>query len=79
MDIQLLLVPFDSGIRSARMGAGPERLLDVGLERTLREGGHSVHIRIAELQSESWRAEIQTSFELMRMLSTAVREAEEAR
>jgi arginase len=79
MDIQLLLVPFDSGIRSARMGAGPERLLDVGLERTLREGGHSVHTRIAELQSESWRAEIQTSFELMRMLSTAVREAEEAR
>jgi len=79
MDIQLLLVPFDSGNRSARMGAGPERLLDVGLERTLREGGHTVHTRIAELRSESWQAEIQTSFELMRMLSTAVREAEEAR
>ena len=79
MDIQLLLVPFDSGNRSARMGAGPERLLDLGLERTLREGGHSVHTRIAELRSESWQAEIQTSFELMRMLSTAVREAEEAR
>jgi arginase len=79
MDIQLLLVPFDSGNRGARMGAGPERLLDVGLERTLREDGHSVHTRIAELRSESWQAEIQTSFELMRMLSTAVREAEEAR
>jgi len=79
MDIQLLLVPFDSGNRSARMGAGPERLLDLGLERTLREGGHSVHTRIAELRSESWQAEIQTSFELMRMLSTAVREAQEAR
>jgi arginase len=79
MDIQLLLVPFDSGNRSARMGAGPERLLDAGLERTLREGGHSVHTQIAQLGSESWQAEIQTSFELMRMLSTAVREAQEAR
>jgi arginase len=79
MDIQLLLVPFDSGNRSARMGAGPERLLDAGLERTLREGGHRVHTQIAQLASESWQAEIQTSFELMRMLSTAVREAREAR
>jgi arginase len=79
MDIQLLLVPFDSGNRSARMGAGPERLLDVGLERTLRESGHSVHTRIAQLGSDAWQAEIQTSFELMRMLSTAVSEAQEAR
>jgi arginase len=78
MDIQLLLVPFDSGNRNARMGAGPERLLDVGLERTLRDGGHNVHTRIAHLPPESWQAEIQTSFELMRMLATAVREARES-
>ena len=75
MDIQLLLVPFDSGNRNARMGAGPERLLDVGLERTLRGSGHNVRTRIAHLPPESWQAEIQTSFELMRMLATAVREA----
>jgi arginase len=79
MDIQLLLVPYDSGNRSARMGAGPERLLEVGLERTLRQDGHSVHTRIAQLAPESWQAEIQTSFELMRMLSIAVREAQESR
>jgi arginase len=79
MDIQLLLVPFDSGNRGARMGAGPERLLEVGLERTLRESGHSVHTRIAKLAPDSWQAEIQTSFELMRMLATAVREAQESR
>jgi len=60
-----------------RMGAGPERLLDAGLERVLRENGHSVHTRIAELTAD-WQAEIQTSFELMRMLSTAVREARES-
>jgi arginase len=78
MDIQLLLVPFDSGHRNVRMGAGPERLLDVGLERTLRDSGHSVHTRIAHLPPEAWQAEIQTSFELMRMLATAVREARDS-
>jgi arginase len=78
MDIQLLAVPYDSGNHRARMGAGPEALLDAGLERALREGGHRVHTRVAELAPGSWRAEIQTSFELMRMLSAAVREAVES-
>ena len=78
MDIQLLLVPYDSGNRGERMGAGPERLLEVGLERTLRESGHTVRTRIAELPPGSWHAEIRTSFELMRMLSIGVREALES-
>jgi arginase len=78
MDIQLLIVPYDSGNRGARMGAGPEKLLEAGLERTLRDNGHTVHTRIAELSPDSWHAEIQTSFELMRMLARAVREAREA-
>ena len=77
MDIQLLVVPYDSGNRGMRMGAGPERLLDAGLERVLRGNGHTVHTRIAELTAD-WQAEIQTSFELMRMLSPAVREARES-
>ncbi|HMG97250.1 MAG TPA: arginase family protein, partial [Gemmatimonadaceae bacterium] len=77
MDIQLLAVPYDSGNRGMRMGAGPERLLDAGLERVLRGNGHTVHTRIAELTAD-WQAEIQTSFELMRMLSAAVREARES-
>ena len=78
MDIQLLLVPYDSGNRGERMGAGPERLLKVGLERTLRESGHTVRTWMAELTPGSWHAEIQTSFELMRMLSIAVREAQQS-
>jgi arginase len=78
MDIELLIVPYDSGNRSARMGAGPERLLDAGLERTLRQSGHTVRTRIVELFLDAWPAEIQTSFELMRMLAVAVREARAA-
>ena len=78
MEIQLLAVPYDSGNRGARMGAGPEALIDAGLQNVLRKQGHQVHVKIAELPAESWQAEIQTSFELMRMLSTAVREARDA-
>jgi arginase len=78
MDIQLLAVPYDSGHRGARMGAGPEKLLDAGLERALRESGHNVRTSIAELAADSWHAEIQTSFELMRMLSAAVRGARDS-
>lgn len=78
MDIQILAVPYDSGNRGARMGAGPEALLDAGLEEALRNGGHTVRTKIAELSKGSWHAEIQTSFELMRMLSTEVRAARES-
>lgn len=77
MDIQLLAVPYDSGNRGVRMGAGPEALLEAGLPQTLRDGGHKIHVKIAELPADSWQAEIQTSFELMRMLSTAVHHARE--
>jgi arginase len=78
VDIQLLAVPYDSGNRGARMGAGPEALLDAGIERALRERGHDVHTKIAELPASAWHAEIGTAFELMRMLSVAVRDARAA-
>jgi arginase len=78
MEIQLLAVPYDSGNRGVRMGAGPEALLTAGLPQALRDAGHHVHVKMAELPPDSWSAEIQTGFELMRMLSGAVREAREA-
>ena len=78
MEIQLLAVPYDSGNRGARMGAGPEALIEAGLPDALRALGHKVHLKIAELPGDSWHAEIQTSFELMRMLSAAVREARDS-
>ncbi len=78
MEIQLLAVPYDSGNRGARMGAGPEALIQAGLPSALREQGHRVHLKIAELPRDSWHAEIQTGFELMRMLSGAVGEARDS-
>jgi arginase len=78
MEIQLLAIPYDSGNRGVRMGAGPEALLDAGLPQALREDGHRVHVKIAELPADAWHAEIQTGFELMRMLSAAVREARDS-
>jgi arginase len=75
VDIQILAVPYDSGNRGARMGAGPEALLDAGLEKALRDAGHTVRTKIAEISRASWHAEIQTSFELMRILANEVRSA----
>jgi len=57
------------------MGARPEALLDGGLAQAWREAGNRVYVKIAQHPSDTWHAEIQTSFELMRMLSAAVREA----
>jgi arginase len=78
VDIQILAVPYDSGHRGERMGAGPEALLKAGLENALKEQGHTVHVKVAEIAAESWHSEIQTGFELMRMLSAAVSTARDA-
>ena len=75
MEIQLLAVPYDSGNRGARMGAGPERLLDAGIQRVLIDDGHRVFAKIAELPENAWHAEIESSFELMRMIAGEVASA----
>ncbi|HEY1583142.1 MAG TPA: arginase family protein [Chthoniobacterales bacterium] len=75
MEIRLLLVPYDSGQRNVRMGAGPERLRAAGLETHLAALGHTVDSEVIEPASKNWRAEVQTSFELMRAVAEQVRAA----
>lgn len=75
MEIDLLLVPYDSARRGERMGAGPEALVAAGLQARLEQHGHRVRQTIIEPPLGSWRAEIRTAFELATVLATAVRTA----
>lgn len=79
MEIDLLLVPYDSARRSERMGAGPEALVAAGLPERLAQRGHRVRQATIETRSDSWRAEIHTCFELAALLADAVRAARAAR
>ena len=76
MDIQLLLVPYDSGQRGWRCAAGPEHLVRAGLPAHLQRQGHIVTaIHIIEDDPAYPPAEIRTAFELARRLATTVRSA----
>ena len=74
MDIQLLLVPYDTARRRWRSGAGPEHLLQAGLTTHLQSRGHSLaDIQVIEADPDQPPAEIGTAFELMRRVAVAVR------
>ena len=74
MDIQLLLVPYDTARRRWRSGAGPEHLIQAGLSAHLQGRGHSVaDIQVIEADADQAPAEIGTAFELMRRVAVAVR------
>ena len=53
------------------MGKGPEHFLDNGLTRVLQADGHQVSVESIEPQTK-FRAEIQTQFELYRLLAERV-------
>ena len=72
MNLQLLVVPYDSGHRGERMGAGPERLIEAGLEDALSKDGHEVRTSLVELKPGAWTSEIGTAFELMRRVAGSI-------
>ena len=72
MRIRLLLVPYDSGQRAARMGRGPNHLAEHGLADRLRARGHDVDIEIIET-AEPFPSEIKVTFDLHRRLTERVR------
>jgi arginase len=75
MRVHLIAVPYDSGRRGERMGAGPEHLLESGLGSRLHEAGHEAQVRMVEAPADGWRAEIGTAFALARGVAAEVREA----
>lgn len=64
--MRLFSLPYDSGHRGLRMGAGPLRLVE-------RLGVDAEEI----VPASEWRAEIRTTFELYRALAARVAESEE--
>ena len=72
--IRIFLVPYDSGHRSLRMGAGPEHFVSNGLTQALEDKGHEVYVETIEAQSD-FRAEVQTQFRLYKSLAEKVAEA----
>jgi arginase len=75
MDVELLLVPYDSAHRGARLGAGPERLVAAGLATELARAGYPI-AGTALVDPPAGRvAEIRTAFELMKALAVSVRAA----
>jgi len=78
LNVELILVPYDSGQRGVRMGAGPERLAAGPLPAELARSGHTIAATTIVEAPSGARAEIDTAFGLMRELASTVRRAREA-
>jgi len=74
MHVQILAVPYDSGRRDHRMGNGPARLLERGLETVWRAHRHDVATEWIEV-SPAAAGDVRTSFDLYDKLATRVRAA----
>ena len=78
MDIRLIVISYDSGIRGWRMGAGPDRLLFAGVPDCLREAGHDVVMERIELPPAAPYPEIRAAFDIAERLSERVAAAGKA-
>ncbi len=74
MDIELILVPYDSGYKGVRAGCGPIRFLEHGLDQILSGSGHKVTVQQID-SCARLTTEIGATFELARNLAAVVRSA----
>ncbi|HUP87763.1 MAG TPA: arginase family protein [Longimicrobiales bacterium] len=72
MGMRLIAVPYDSGRRGWRMGAGPEHLLGRGLERELVAAGHRVDVQVVETKAT---VDVEAAFHLAELIAAQVRSA----
>jgi arginase len=73
--VELIVVPFDSGLRDRRTGRGPDRLLELGLGERLQALGAEVRVRRVEAPPGTYPTEIRMAHELQRAVSAAVSDA----
>ncbi len=74
LNVRVVAVPYDSGHRSLRMGAGPGHLLKNGLCEALGSSERRVELATLHPQKDPL-AEVATAFELDRLVSEEVRDA----
>ena len=70
--VDLIVVPYDSGLRSVRMGRGPEHLLEIGIVEALERSNADVSVHIIEPTKDAVTSEIKTSFEIQRLVAERV-------
>lgn len=73
--IDLIAVPYDSGRRDYRMGAGPAAFIDGGLPASLARMGH--HVRVTWIETSATDP-LASAVELAAGVSTAVQQARQA-
>ncbi len=69
-DVELIVVPYDTGLRLERMGRGPQRMLDAGLVQRLTADGHRVNVRTVETRCR-FRVEAQVAVDLAQQVAEA--------
>lgn len=70
--VDLIAVPYDSGLRSVRMGRGPEHLLEIGIVEALERSNANVSVHFIEPSKEEIASEIKISFEIQRLIAERV-------
>ena len=71
MNIQIIQVPYDSGLESVRTGMGPAHFIQNGIDTILQNSGHSVNVTAVE-SSIPFSTEIGTTFDVNRNLAKCV-------
>jgi arginase len=74
--VEIIAVPFDSGLRDSRMGRGPNHLLALGLAERLQALGADVRVCHAEPPLDVYPSEIRMALELQRAVAHAVSDAQ---
>jgi arginase len=70
-EIEVLVVPYDTGFRMERMGLGPARVLERGLVERLTGDGHRVRVTTLETRC-GFRVEAQVAVDLAQLVAEAV-------